>query len=188
MSQAVIALCVLLYLVWHTAALEERTRLQLSRDSVSRGDGLAMLQERYHYTIKRQSEVNTGNRTVALWNCSRLYDASYGYNASGCRFIHENCQSKAHLINYLSFIKCDLPSRARVRKNPPTNVYLTTVSTMFIHSNLYDNTACRVYSVSTMVCLPYISPCYDGGLCTECLNNKLCNCITCRWTISLCLH
>ena len=55
-----------------------------------------------------------GNRSFTLWNCSKLYDSSYGYNASSCRFVRENCQSKTHLVNYLAFMKCDLPPSATV--------------------------------------------------------------------------
>ena len=67
------------------------------------------------YSRQDNSDVSTNNRSLALWNCSKLYDSSYGYNASSCKFVRENCEAKSHLINYLAFMKCDLPSEVTVR-------------------------------------------------------------------------
>ena len=64
---------------------------------------------------QNNADVNIDNRSLTLWNCSKLYDSSYGYNASSCKFVRENCEAKAHLMNYLAFMKCDLPSKATVR-------------------------------------------------------------------------
>ena len=69
-----------------------------------------------HHSLREggNGDVSTGNRSLTLWNCSKLYDSSYGYNASSCKFVRDNCHSKAHLMNYLAFMTCDLPSSATV--------------------------------------------------------------------------
>ena len=83
--------------------------------SVSNRQVFAESHELHRYTredLNGYRDMDTENMSV--WNCSRLYDSSYGYNESSCRFVRDNCQTKAHLINYLTFMKCDLPSNIKV--------------------------------------------------------------------------
>ena len=118
MSKAVIVLCVVLYHAWYTAASTENVHTMSwvsatdRYSSYSRSDEHA---EPAHILRRngRQGNVNTTNTTV--WNCSLLYDKLYGYDGSSCSFIQENCQSKSRLMNYLAFMKCDLPDNAQVR-------------------------------------------------------------------------
>ena len=77
-------------------------------------DRLVLIAESKRYTREDKDGGNSTNPTVTLWNCSRLYDSSHGYNESSCRFVRDNCQIKAHLMNYLVFMLCDLPSKAKV--------------------------------------------------------------------------
>ena len=77
-------------------------------------EGLLLVAESKRYTREDKDGGNSTNHAVTLWNCSRLYDASCGYNESSCRFVRDNCQIKAHLMNYLVFMLCDLPSKAKV--------------------------------------------------------------------------
>lgn len=117
MTKGVIVLCVVLFHVWCTVAstaIEDINYVTDAAQYIGRSDRLEEALSHTHqvYRNTRQGSVKT-NRTA--WNCSRLYDASYGYNYSSCRFIQENCQSKFHLMNYLAFMKCTLPTRAQVR-------------------------------------------------------------------------
>ena len=54
--------------------------------------------------------ADESNDTVRQWDCSRIYGRSDGYNKSSCRFVHDYCGSKVHLLNYLSFVACSLPN------------------------------------------------------------------------------
>ena len=79
------------------------------------GVGLASRSENAGHHLRQDNRGGkSDNRSLTIWNCSKLYDSSYGYNASGCKFVKENCQSKAHLMNYLAFMECDLPRSAAV--------------------------------------------------------------------------
>ena len=79
------------------------------------GVGLASRSESAGHHLRQDNRGRkSDNRSLTLRNCSKLYDSSYGYNSSGCKFVRENCQSKAHLMNYLAFMECDLPRSAAV--------------------------------------------------------------------------
>lgn len=114
-------ICVLLYHTCCTTAsvsTEDTSAMDwigesghFTRSRLSRSDELV---EQTH-TLHRYTRQGSVDKAVHLWNCSRLYDASSGYNGSSCNFIQENCHSKSHLMNYLAFMKCDLPTNAQVR-------------------------------------------------------------------------
>ena len=90
---------------------------RISEVIVSSGQVLAESHELYRHTREDLSDcrdMETDSSNMSVWNCSRLYDSSNGYNESSCRFVRENCQTKAHLINYLTFMKCDLPTNLKV--------------------------------------------------------------------------
>lgn len=119
-----IVLCVLLFMECTVSVgLEDRTTIHWIREVAHTvGNKLESAVESESHSLHRytrededgRSDVNTNN-TEFLWNCSQLYDSSYGYNESSCRFVRENCQTKSHLINYLAFMKCDLPPKVKVR-------------------------------------------------------------------------
>ena len=67
--------------------------------------------------------MSTDNKSLTLWNCSKLYDSSYGYNYSSCKFVKDNCQSKVHLMDYLAFMKCDLPPSATVSSKSNSELF-----------------------------------------------------------------
>lgn len=77
---------------------------------------LARSEAKGSHNLRQNSgeEIYVGNKSLTLWNCSRIYSTSTGYNASRCQFVKENCEAKAHLMNYLAFMMCDLPSSAVV--------------------------------------------------------------------------
>lgn len=90
--------------------VEDRTLSYWSSDvvrSVNKQGGLSTENTRH-------TREEADNDTVHQWNCSQLYDSSYGYNESGCRFVKDNCQTKAHLFDYLAFIKCNMPQKLKV--------------------------------------------------------------------------
>ena len=99
-------------------------------------------------------DMETDSNNISVWNCSRLYDSSYGYNESSCRFVRENCQTKAHLINYLTFMKCDLPTNVKVSNSHITQY----VAPYIVHTYI----ACRLHTTNHMVLLSHLSPCHNG--------------------------
>ena len=93
-----------------TAGVEGRTSLHWSSEIVSNYRFRSAEGTRLHYYTREEAD----NITASPWNCSQLYDSSYGYNESSCRFVRENCQAKAHLFDYLAFMNCDVPQKIRV--------------------------------------------------------------------------
>ena len=89
----------------------------VSRSFPARDESIELIRrsESLEYHLRQENGGGSSdNKSLTHWNCSKLYDSSYGYNSSSCKFVRENCQSKAHLMNYLAFMKCDLPSSATV--------------------------------------------------------------------------
>ena len=135
---------------------------RISEVIVSNAQVLADSQELYRHTREDLSDcrnMETDSSNISVWNCSRLYDSSYGYNESSCRFVRENCQTKAHLINYLTFMKCDLPTNLKV------SIYTLHYYDTIFYSIAYI--ACRLHTTNHMVLLPHLSPCYNS----KCLVN-----------------
>ena len=128
-------------------------RISELHHSVSSRRALAVSHD--HHT-RKDLESGTDNGNTSMWNCSQLYDSSNGYNESSCRFVQDNCQTKAHLINYLSFMKCDLPTKMKARNSLEKYVvnYSCIVSA--------HHTACRVYTTDCVVLLSHFPPCYNS--------------------------
>lgn len=135
----------------------DRTSLHWNSELVSNHRLRSAESTKLHLYTREEAD----NNTASPWNCSQLYDSSYGYNESSCRFVRENCRAKAHLFDYLAFMSCDMPQNIRVH----WLIKWCGIIYIMWYYLAYTFLGIRVHISNYMVYLPHLSPCYNSKLC-----------------------